>query len=119
MVFDPSEFHVLAQKLISDSSYDQSSRLRTAISRAYYSAFLISKEKLESLRGKPYTKVENETIHKTVIEGLAKYNSDWKYLLFNYRNKRNEADYDLSAYFTEQTAKEFAQKCIDFIAYIQ
>jgi len=43
---DPREFHILASKLVQDSS---PAHLRTAISRAYYATFNVSVEILKSM----------------------------------------------------------------------
>jgi hypothetical protein len=45
--FKPKEFLKLATRLINDGKYDDICRSRTAIGRAYYSAFLYIKHRLE------------------------------------------------------------------------
>lgn len=47
--FKPRKFLKLAIRLIADRQYEEPCRIRTAVGRAYYAAFLCAKAKLERL----------------------------------------------------------------------
>lgn len=68
MPFDPRDFLTIAKGLIGDSKYGNESAYRTCVSRAYYSAFLISRTFLEQKHGfrfPPYSDV-----HRLVVRRL-------------------------------------------------
>jgi uncharacterized protein (UPF0332 family) len=92
MTFDPQHFLDLATVLINDTKYGNEARFRTSISRAYYAAHLISRNKLE-LKG--YSFSTDDKIHWKVIEGMIKENFYIGDMLY-----RNDADYDLNKEIT-------------------
>jgi len=65
--FRPRRFLKLAIRLIDDDTYNESCRIRTSIGRAYYSAFLIIKSKLESLG---HSFPDDHNVHSAVIDTL-------------------------------------------------
>lgn len=95
MTFDPQHFLDLATNLIDDTEYNVEARYRTSISSAYYAAHLISKEKLEEIGITFPVKQDKAEIHKMVIVSLKNKNKVVGDMLWNLRQKRNEADYDL------------------------
>ena len=62
-MFDPIDFFSLSKQICDDLNYNEEARLRTAINRAYYSAFL-SCYLLLSKQGKKFK--NKYTIHKDV-----------------------------------------------------
>jgi uncharacterized protein (UPF0332 family) len=63
--YNPRRFLEIARRLLKDSNYESKGRTRTAIGRAYYAAFLLSKQKLERASG-PFRNVHK--LHESVIE---------------------------------------------------
>jgi len=88
-VFVPIEFLELA-KTINTQAYNKEANARSAVSRAYYAAFLTAREALggKSLKG--------ENIHKLVFDCLSNRHSLAADDLKSLRRLRNKADYDLS-----------------------
>jgi len=68
-LFDPEIFLEIAKALRKIKSIDLEGRLRTAIGRSYYSAFLIA---LEKLRGKGIKFTDDSRVHADVRDGLYK-----------------------------------------------
>ena len=99
MAFNPCLFLNLSCKLSEDSNYDDESKYRTSISRAYYAAFLVTRTYLES-KGYNYNydplKQERENVHSKVFHDLKKRNPHISNILFKLRQNRNNADYDLN-----------------------
>jgi len=92
--YDPREFYRLANKLVDDINYDQDSRNRTAIGRAYYSAFLFARKRLQDL-GKGFS--SDYRVHEEVITSLGEKNHLAGSHLNTLRDHRNDADYSMSA----------------------
>jgi len=67
--FDPELFLDIAKKIWNDKNFNLEGRLRTAISRSYYAAFLKSFLKLQSL-GDSFQ--DDQRIHKIVRDKLQK-----------------------------------------------
>jgi len=65
--FSPRKFLKLAIKLVTDRNYEEPCRIRTAVGRAYYAAFLNAKQKLERLG---YTFPSDGRVHTAVIDTL-------------------------------------------------
>lgn len=103
--FDPILFLELAEKLLRDSSYDERSRVRTVIGRSYYSAFLLTKKRLEE-KGARIS--DDKKVHQEVISKAAQLNNMIGNHLFTLRDFRNRADYDLDS----AVSKDTAQKCL-------
>lgn len=102
MTYDPQFFLKLATSLYIDNNYDNETRFRTSISRAYYAAHLFSRKKLE-LKGCNISK--EGTAHQEVINLLKKENPHIGYMLLNLKRKRKEADYNLNLKFNEYQTK--------------
>lgn len=65
--FRPRKFLKLALRLIKDHNYEEPCRIRTAVGRAYYAAFLNAKQKLERL-GHRFP--DDGRVHTKVIDKL-------------------------------------------------
>jgi len=65
--FPPRKFLKLATRLIADRKYEEPSRIRTAVGRAYYAAFLYTKERLQRLG---YHFPDDYRVHRAVIDKL-------------------------------------------------
>ncbi len=112
MTFDPQHFLSLATNLIGDTNYNEEARYRTAISRAYYAAHLVSRKRLES---KGYTFSISTKIHKNVIDSMKKENFHIGDMLFQLHKKRKDADYELNKTITNYLtnySKNLAQAVI-------
>lgn len=96
--FDPHNLLDLSLKLYKDNNYHEETKYRTSISRAYYAAFLVSREYLESKQGIHFDH-KNENVHKKVITYMRKKNPKIGQRLYDLREKRNGADYDLNIPF--------------------
>jgi uncharacterized protein (UPF0332 family) len=104
MTFDPQHFLNLATNLASDAKYNDEARYRTAISRAYYAAYLVGRKKLE-LTG--YTFSREENTHQTVIGFIRRINPAIGDMLSKLRKKRNDADYELDNQISSYTTSYF------------
>jgi uncharacterized protein (UPF0332 family) len=87
MTFDPNRFFGLAQELAGGA--DDEARLRTAVGRAYYSAFLQARQFL-GVTGR-------SRVHGRVIGGLRSVDRAAGDQLAKLQALRAEADYDLAA----------------------
>jgi len=92
--YDPREFFHLATKLVDDTHYDEESRRRTAVGRAYYSAFLFARKRLQDL-GKGFS--SDYRVHEEVITSLGEKTHLAGSQLNTLRDHRNDADYSMSA----------------------
>lgn len=90
--YDPSQFLELADHLVEDGQYDEISRSRTAVGRAYYAAFLMVKKKLEELG---YSFRDVLRIHEQVIVSANEKNSFIGNRLETLRKHRVDADYEM------------------------
>jgi len=72
MPFDPCLLLSLSAALSEDSNYEDESKYRTSISRAYYAAFLVSRSYLESAG---YYFPPESNVHKKVIDYMKDKNS--------------------------------------------
>ena len=95
--YEPQNFLEFADQLLSDKRYEEQGRLRTAIGRAYYAAFLSTKKKLEEI-GFSFRDVER--IHREVIEALMNLDYSMGDRLEALRNYRVDADYKMEASIT-------------------
>lgn len=111
MYFNPQEFLELAERLTNDSRYGLTSRTRTAIGRAYYAAFLLTKKRLEEL-GMSFRDVDR--LHQQVITGLNEKNSGLANRLNTLREHRVDADYEMRASMDINLAK----KCVSISQYV-
>lgn len=109
--FDPIEFQGLAQELLGHlsgatiaSRGSPQAKVRTAIGRSYYAAFLVAREKLVrsgkiAPRGVPQD-------HRLIVDALGGPGSQLGGTMLHLRRKRNQADYNLdSSGFSLQTGQ--------------
>jgi uncharacterized protein (UPF0332 family) len=96
---------------LNDKRYDTESKVRTAIGRAYYAAFLIAQAKLESL-GDSFT--NEKRIHADVIEKLSARDSGLGSKLNSLFYYRVDADYRMNSNVINlgPSACKFAQHII-------
>ena len=120
--FDPTEFVSLAEELLSNlsgasvarSGPDQA-KVRTAIGRSYYAAFLVAREKLSELgylepRG-------GSQDHRLVVDDLGGEGSDLGNKLYRLRLKRNQADYNLNpSGFALETGRHWLRVATELIS---
>lgn len=89
--FDPLGFLALAETLA--QAVAEEAHHRSAISRAYYSVFLLAREKLMTSNVlAPFTTGE---VHREVVRALRSVNQANGDQLDKLRRQRNRADYDL------------------------
>ncbi len=107
--FDPYEFLNIAKKLLLINDLDEKGKFRTSVGRAYYSAFLLTRTRLE--RGGK--KFGSEGQHKKVRDLLKSINMDYMadqlLELFDYRR---DADYYLSNLKNRSMNILLCNKCI-------
>lgn len=111
MAFDPQKFLELARDL-AERANDQAA-LRSAISRAYYAAFLSARAVAET-GGRRF-----DTPHRQVWEHLALNMSFIDLKGLRLRRSRNKADYRLGVVFTPQEAKtsiDRAEQILEMLA---
>jgi uncharacterized protein (UPF0332 family) len=105
--FEPRGFFSLANRLLTDSEYQRDSRIRTAIGRFYYAAFLLA---LKKLRQKGVRVSDDAKIHKAVIEkymemGLSSIGNRLDQL----RERRVDADYHMKSRITVGAGRNCAK----------
>ena len=107
--FDPVEFLKIAKKLLNIKDLDEKGKFRTSIGRAYYSAFLLIRTRLE----RKGIKFEKEKQHQKVrasLKSIGKhYLADQLKELFDYRV---DADYYLSDSVNRSINESLCNKCI-------
>ena len=89
---------------------DEKGRFRTSISRAYYSAFLLARTKLERKRG---GKFDTEAQHKEVRDFLKKIRMDYMAdQLKELFDCRVDVDYYLCDSINKSINRSLCKKCI-------
>jgi uncharacterized protein (UPF0332 family) len=114
--FNPRKYLELGKVLLVDPAYEEDSRVRTALGRFYYAAFLVALQKLQS-EGIPIQ--DKSKIHKEVIdiymdEGLSSIGD----LLNQLREMRVNADYEMMAEMKLSICRRYAslsERAIDLI----
>jgi len=110
MSFNWIEFIELSEKLI-DNFKDQAS-FRTSISRAYYGAFCLARDKKQ-------INSTDKNVHKIVIETFQKSSNinEKKVgkILYDLRKSRNEADYQTNKSFDLNNTKRIIQKSREIV----
>ena len=86
--FDGNSFYEFASELYTDATYDEKAKIRTIISRAYYGAFLVAKEKAGF-----YGVVSG--VHRKTIEFYEQSDKKISGKLKDLKLKRENADYNL------------------------
>jgi uncharacterized protein (UPF0332 family) len=101
--FDPFDFMVIAENL---SNGNSEGHFRTSVSRAYYSVFLDTREKIEGRIGKISLQRPGD-IHQVLIDRLKEMKlgaiAD---KLVQLRMWRRNSDYDLTRSIDQQLAKK-------------
>lgn len=106
-MFAPIEFLELAKALHTQAARE--SCARSAVSRAYYSAFLTAREKGRVVQARP-----EDNIHALVFDYCYSYLPLMADELKNLRRRRNDADYKLHLTFTN-TDSDWAIKTAEAI----
>ncbi len=100
--YNPRDFWVFANKLISDPDYDVKTRHRTVVGRAYYAAFLLVQKRLKELG---YNFPTTDHLHKDVIETVMTQSPTFGNKLETMRSYRVDSDYRMEADVNENIAK--------------
>jgi uncharacterized protein (UPF0332 family) len=87
-------FLELAEQLTNDTDYDETSRVRTAIGRAYYAAFLTVRRRLEGLG---FSFPNDYRVHGAVIGSAKQRHSGIGNRLETLFTTRSDADYKMNA----------------------
>lgn len=104
--FKPEIFLDIARGIKDDESLNEQGRLRTAIGRAYYAAFLKTRDYLRRYRGITF---DRERQHQDVLDALDDFNqNDLKSWLDTLRDNRVNADY----YLDRILDREFCEKSL-------
>jgi len=106
LVLEPPQFLEVANRLLNDSNYEKEPRWRTAISRAYYAAFLTAKKRLEEW-GCSFAEVHR--LHRDVIDGIMKRDSTVGNKLGTLFDYRVDADYKPQALILPDLGKNCAK----------
>lgn len=96
--YDPRGFFRLANRLMRDGEYQRESRIRTAIGRFYYAAFLLALTKLqqEGIQVSDDAKIHKAVIQKYMDMGRSSIGNRLDQL----RERRVDADYHLKSRIT-------------------
>jgi len=102
VAYDPQLFLEIANSLLTDKEYEEKGRIRTAIGRAYYAAFLSAKKELQEIG---YSFADVHRLHKDVIETSMTKNSMIGNRLDTLHDHRIAADYEMMADITLSLGK--------------
>lgn len=105
--FKPELFGKLASQLLNDDHYEESSRIRTSVGRAYYATFLVARSRLEALG----IQFQRESVHREVHNQVKRRDRKLAQKLSTLRQARNDADYELFADFTIHAARSYTELC--------
>ena len=100
--YKPELFLEFADKLIIDTKYDEKSRSRVVVGRAYYTAFLKAQKKLGELG---YPLDDSSRIHKQAIDALRSLKPDLGDKFSSLFDKRVNADYHMDEDIRKDTGK--------------
>ena len=94
-VFNPKKFLDLGKDLLADRDYDEDCRVRTAMGRIYYAAFLMALKRLqrEGIEIRDKTKIHQEVIDAYMDSGFTNIGDKLDQL----RERRVDADYHMMA----------------------
>ena len=106
-VFNPKKFLDLGKKLLMDKGYDEDSRVRTAIGRIYYAAFIVALKKLEreGITFRDPTKIHQKVIGAYMDNGFTDIGDKLNQL----RERRRDADYNMMAELAFNECRGYAQ----------
>ena len=101
MAFDPTKFVILAAQIVEPAKLPQEEHVRTACGRAYYSAFLVARERLITVGHIMPGAATGVSVHRYVIQRLSKSAdgtvSALGLNLSDLFDKRKHADYELKS----------------------
>lgn len=105
--FNPKKFLDLGKSLLMDRRYDEDSRVRTAMGRIYYAAFLVARKKMEQagIAIQDPSKVHQEVIDAYMGRGF----TDIGNKLDQLRERRVDADYHMMADLALIECRQYAQ----------
>jgi len=104
-MIDQMDFHRLAESLVSWPSAREE-HFRTAISRAYYAAFLAWREfAISSDRMIAERLRRSRSVHKELIEWIAKRDAEMGGLMRGLSEMRKHSDYDIYYRISRQDAE--------------
>jgi len=104
--FNPEIFLDIARGIKSSKGLDEQGILRTVIGRAYYAAFLTTREYLKKHKAKTFDK---DRQHQDVLDALDEFDEyNLKNWLDKLRDNRVTADYILNKLID----KELCEKCL-------
>ncbi len=107
--FNPELFLDIAKKLLNIENLDEKGKFRTSIGRAYYSAFLLVRIKLER-KGKRFgTEAQHKEVRDFLKIILIKFLADLLKALFDYQV---DADYYLTKSVNKLINRELCERCI-------
>lgn len=97
MAFDPRKFLALAKDLYTEGSRTgDEARLRSAVSRAYYSAFLLLREAIRTERSAPRLHIEHERLARDLKVATSDLDvQEIGQRLDGLRSARGDADYKM------------------------
>lgn len=105
---DPLEFYKLAVYLIKNPMENHDATIRTCISRAYYAAFLVARDKAG-------IKNSGGSVHKDVREHYLSTNPTLHNRLKNLFQRRSGADYNMARFHSDREAGIAINICKDII----
>lgn len=95
--FNPEIFLEIAKVIKENNTLNEQGKYRTIIGRAYYAAFLSTREHLTFHKAKTFDK---DRQHKDVLDALDEFDAyDVKSMLDQLRDIRVRADYYLNTFF--------------------
>ena len=109
--FDPVDFYRIAQKIFQESDKFDSSAARTCIGRAYYSAFLVARDRAK------VTDQGKET-HQAVIAYYKKKKPVVGNRLHTLREQRNDADYNMARIVVQQESGKALKLCAEILKHL-
>lgn len=115
IVFDPYDYYSLAQEVLQMDTQYTEARNRTAISRAYYAAFLLARQLVKDKRPDLLGGVERREIHfrvREALQGMGQHVLASK--LFQLARWRGNSDYDIDRHIGRSLA-EMALRLADDI----
>lgn len=105
-LFNPEIFLDIAKRIKENRDLDEQGKFRTVIGRAYYAAFLTTREHLKIHKARSFDK---DSQHKAVLDVLDELDeNDIKNLLDKLRDNRVKADY----YLNKMIDPNLCEKCI-------
>ena len=106
ILFNPEIFLDIAKTIKENRNLDEQGKYRTIIGRAYYAAFLTTREHLKKHKARNF---DRDSQHKAVLDALDELDeNNLKNLLDKLRDNRVKADY----YLNKIINPDLCEKCI-------